>query len=1699
MTRANVVVRKILPGRGNTSVSNTYTGIVGEITVDTDLDTIRVHDGVTAGGTRLATYQEVQDAVTGNLDLSGYATTAQITAANANAAIQAIAINSINANIGAFHTYANATFTGGGSGTYSNTNVVAYLSHVAGNVIPSANGVYSLGDSTHWWKSMYISGQTIYIGGVALSMTANGLTSDRGFDLASANATTLTSGNIVSDGFFFANGVDILTTVTGTGTYSNANVTAYLTGSIITGAIDIRNTSGLSISESDGTVTDFTMDVASNNVRLSSLIRGNGLIIRTKPDNAGGTSQTVFTVNGTTGLITVLNDPTESAGIATKNYVDTRDNATRTMLQNNVSAINSNVASNYSTFLANAAAAHNEIDSLRANIIAANSVMISNAIVQATDINALRANITAANTVISSLQTQTYSNANVSAYLAGDVTVGNLTTGGFLTTDLQITDNYIQLRSGAANDEINIAPSGAAGAAYLQLPNDATADQFDTRLHNDVGNVEIGANTHSWTFGHSGDLTLPAGGAINYANGVSILDGIGGTYSNTNVAAYLVENPQSGTYSDTNVAAYLNGGFMIDGPINFTASPPAYSSPGIQWPNGFQSNYFGNTEVAAYLTTYTGNLSAANATIGTFESGNFGLHTTGDSLAVGMFNTSALTVSSNGNLLLGGTGHVRITGAAGSTVTIGGGSSGNVYVPSGIVFNDGTKQITAYTGYGDANVEAYIGGNVGAYQVWANTEIGNKAPSASPTFTGNVSAQGNVTVNNNLAVLGNLTVQGTTTTVNATTLTLTDKVITVANGSTTNNEANGAGLYVPGSAANILYTSIDDAWTLNKTISGTGNIKAASYMIGSEFVYANGVNILSDLYSNAGVQFDAINNLLSIASGQSSSISALESNAAAQAVSINSLTTNAATQATSINTLDANIGAYQTFANANATTQATSINTISANLGAYQTFANANAAAQATSITTLTSNAATQQTSINSISANLGAYQTYANATFSVSSYGNANVAGYLPVYSGNLQAANITTLGTYGNITGANVISANTFVFGANGVNILSAVTAVTANLINGSNVVALLSNGNLLLPNNMNFMSSPAVSTTGIVFGDGKFQRTAYTGPDSVLVNGGYNATLDTAGNLTVPGSILPNTDNVFDLGSATMRFRHLYVGPGTVYVGNAAIKTTTTGNLILPGITRALASSAFVEQVEDTGDQSYSFATTPTIIDNAQFELLSGGQVSAFTPATYSSSGIDADGYVRNITVDTAGSGYANDVANLAEQNMWATEVADPINNFNISDWIQIPFRAETRAGESEFEFGTGGADLGDLNITGSTLESNGSNNFVNMDVDGDEWMRLGTYYNQKLQLITDWDGNRNIWEFAANGVLTLPVGGDILNSNGASVLGGGSGNVDLGKFKIVTDGGYAFLTTTDDADGYGGYNIAINPNGEGSAFINIPNNANAELGESLMIASFAANSSVRIRTDWADPWIFGADGTLTLPAGGDILDSNGTSVLGSGGLTTITGDQVGYILTLTQNANGATPGIDDSATIDYVPTVTLDANDWIGAGTNDPATFATATFANGETRLIDGWNTDSHGTSGFLALDTPITIAGPDAWPIVITSYDYSAGNVTPGKAIVVNSNTWKFDTAGNLTFPDNTVQTTAYVPYVPVAPVAQDNLMLDGGAAATIYEVTVNYAEGGFSATRYGVNTPSFDGGAAALEEAIYYTLDGGGA
>ena len=53
--------------RGTTSQHSSFTGLAGEITIDTDLKTVIVHDGATAGGVRLAKHSEVVAAATGDI------------------------------------------------------------------------------------------------------------------------------------------------------------------------------------------------------------------------------------------------------------------------------------------------------------------------------------------------------------------------------------------------------------------------------------------------------------------------------------------------------------------------------------------------------------------------------------------------------------------------------------------------------------------------------------------------------------------------------------------------------------------------------------------------------------------------------------------------------------------------------------------------------------------------------------------------------------------------------------------------------------------------------------------------------------------------------------------------------------------------------------------------------------------------------------------------------------------------------------------------------------------------------------------------------------------------------------------------------------------------------------------------------------------------------------------------------------------------------------------------------------------------------------------------------------------------------------------------------------------------------------------------------------------------------------------------
>jgi len=124
--------------RGTTSQHSSFTGLVGEITVDTDLNTVIVHDGSTAGGHRVALYSEVTSAAAGD-------------------------ISSIVAGSG---------LTGGS--TSGDATLAIDYENLTGNLVPSANNTYSLGTASSVWKDVFVGPGSLYVNGQQVLSDSSG-------------------------------------------------------------------------------------------------------------------------------------------------------------------------------------------------------------------------------------------------------------------------------------------------------------------------------------------------------------------------------------------------------------------------------------------------------------------------------------------------------------------------------------------------------------------------------------------------------------------------------------------------------------------------------------------------------------------------------------------------------------------------------------------------------------------------------------------------------------------------------------------------------------------------------------------------------------------------------------------------------------------------------------------------------------------------------------------------------------------------------------------------------------------------------------------------------------------------------------------------------------------------------------------------------------------------------------------------------------------------------------------------------------------------------------------------------------------------------------------------------------------------------------------------------------------------------------
>ena len=759
MTIANVQITEVLLKRGNIARAGSYVGPLGEVVIDTTLGTLRIQDGVTPGGSsRLATYSQLANVV-------------------ANVA-------NIQANT---------------STLYGNANVAAYLPGYTGNIDTINTYLINfLSSNAQITSGQYGTPNTGWI-----NITANAQHDYSGFYSAENSAAEVYSAQDIQ---FYANTVGSSTPMWSFGADGNTTLPAgtgrllfpYDTNSnaIIDNSQDIGQFFILQNNFGDG-FQSINLDTDNAQVQISSKNAG-GYPLRTWDFDWQG--QMRFPDNtiqltayqgpaGQTSFATVANVTT--ANTAMKGYVDTKisnlvNNAPaildtlgelaanlqadessitrvalgQTIANTQIANLQANVGSYYIWANANTAGLYNSISGANSAIVTANTAMkgyvdavttawTANAVAQQGLITSANANVTAANATIATLQanvgsfynyanltygTSSYANANVAAYLAGNITSGNATATSFRSNNFLYTNGVSILTGiGGTYSNSNVASylltyGGNITTANIFIPSTSYIDFNNTDKNWRMG-YSLGAYTKStaqttldvvvgqgsvgpdgFTVGQTGGTSIfelngytknawfannvtavgniTAGNVLAtgffYANGTPFTSS---NYGNTQVSAYLVANPPAGTYSNSNVASYL------------VANP--------------QAGTYSNTNVAAYLTTQTfysnSNVAAylvANPQSGTYSNTNVSAYLTSATI-----NTTGNITA--GNLTTSGTytvANITTTGAYGNITGANVISANSLQVSNGIFWANGTawSSTSGGTTYSNANVVANL-------------------------------------------------------------------------------------------------------------------------------------------------------------------------------------------------------------------------------------------------------------------------------------------------------------------------------------------------------------------------------------------------------------------------------------------------------------------------------------------------------------------------------------------------------------------------------------------------------------------------------------------------------------------------------------------------------------------------------------------------------------------------------------------------------------------------------------------------------------------------------------------------------------------------------------------------------------------------------------------------------------------------------
>ena len=788
--------------------------------------------------------------ITGNLNVTG-----NIVTTNYEVVSKTEYANSIIAsgNISATFYTGNGYYLTGVQTSYSNTNVAAYLANsittdinITGNISPTANAVYSLGTLTNQWKSLYVSNNTIYIGGTAVQV---------------ANGSLLVGGN----------------TVTGGTTYSNANVAAYL--------------------PTDSTITTLNSNAATQ-ANLITTINANvtaaNSAITTLTSNAATQANLITTINAN---VTAANSAIANinANVTAANSAISTINANITSANSAISTINANVTaanSAITTLTSNAATQANLITTVNSNVTAANSA-----------ITTINANVTAANSAIATLSSNAasqasdivilYSNAGVQANsitalnnsvvnLAGEIAQIQAGTGFATTQQIQAANSSISTLNAnlnAANLNISTLQSNTgtiASNVNILFTNAASqASDITTLYSNAATQASNLATLTTNAASQASDITTLYSNAATQANLIALLNsnvsGANSAIVTANSAVTAYANSLNNAMTANINAANANLGSLTGRVTVVEGNIVSINNTLIGVINGAFS--YGNANVATYLPQYTGNLTAGNITV------NGNLFVTGN---ITTLNYETINNTEYANSIIA-SGNITASGNVGASFY-----TGNGYYLTGLASTYGNTQVSAYyvaNTVATSNVQILRNGNI---RLPTGATINESSGNGYLTLNPNTSADAlaGVVIGGSGYLLSSNGTRNAVLNYNSTNGQFGVYILNVygnqqnaiVNGGSANNYGNIGGItsffgnafvsniyspnYLYPNGTSILagvsgtYGNTQVGYYLNSnlissTISVTGNVIANAHY-GNSYLYSNGVSILTGISGTYG-------------------------------------------------------------------------------------------------------------------------------------------------------------------------------------------------------------------------------------------------------------------------------------------------------------------------------------------------------------------------------------------------------------------------------------------------------------------------------------------------------------------------------------------------------------------------------------------------------------------------------------------------------------------------------------------------------------------------------------------------------------------------------------------------------------------------------------------------------------------------------